>query len=90
MKAEVANVVDAVSGMASAVSSMARSVDFLEVSLRDLRHEIEGRGNLVDETAERVRAVKRMVFGDRPLMKPSALPVLPAVAMSALIDRIFP
>ena len=43
------------------MSSMARSVDFVEVSLRDLRHEIEGRETLVDETAERVRAVERMV-----------------------------
>ena len=61
MKAEVANVVKAVSGLAGAVSSMAGNVEFLEVSLRDLRHEIEGRGNLVDETAERVRAVERMM-----------------------------
>ena len=60
MRAEVANVVDVVSGLAGSVSSMARSVDFLEVSLRDLRHEVEGRGNLVDETAERVRAIERM------------------------------
>ena len=60
MRAEVASVVDVVSGLAGSVSSMARSVDFLEVSLRDLRHEVEGRGNLVDETAERVRAIERM------------------------------
>ena len=61
MRAEIANVVHAMSGLAGAVSSMTRSVQVVDVSLRDLRHEVEHREDLVDQTAERVQNVERMM-----------------------------
>ena len=61
VRAEVSNVMNVLGGLSSAVTSMARNVGFMEASLRDLRHEVEGRNALVGEIAERVRAVERMV-----------------------------
>ena len=61
MRAEVANVVLGMSELRVAVLSMTESMDATEVSLRNLRHEVERREDLVDQTAERVRAIERMV-----------------------------
>ena len=61
MRAEVTNVVLGMSELRDAVLSMTESMDATEVSLRNLRHEVERREDLVDQTAERVRAIERMV-----------------------------
>ena len=60
MRAEMADVVLEMSELRGAVSSMSESVDATEVSLRNLCHEVERREDLVDQTAERVRAIERM------------------------------
>ena len=61
MRAEVANVVLGMNELRVAVLSMTESMDATEVSLRNLRHEVERREDLVDQTAERARAIERMV-----------------------------
>ena len=61
MRAEVADVVVGMNELRGAVSSMTESMDATEVSLRNLRHEVERREDLIDQTAERVRAIERMV-----------------------------
>ena len=61
MRAEVANVVDVVGGLAGAVSSLIKDVDSAECVLRHLRHGIAIREGLIGDAAERVRAMEEVM-----------------------------
>lgn len=52
MRAETAGVVGAMNELTAAVTAMVENVNAMEVSLRDLRHEVERREDLIDQTAD--------------------------------------